>query len=741
MLLSYLPILFLTVSVLVFIFFAIINELNVRNALQANKVTTEYTANMIDSSLKSIDMDSRKMIQNSAELLHFLDSAPDRTLEYEVSNVLSGLMVQYSFIDSVYLYQAKDGKVLDQSTIRPLEEFPDRGFVLESLEKPIAGNWTAPRSKGGERNPDAEAKVISLVRKIPLDSGSLGCIIINVRVSALDKFIDQLIDRKVTQAQIYDAAGRPFFQEEKLEQGMNADTVSDYTGWTYRTGIKGGRLFSFLLQGGVMWVMLGLGAIAFAIGSTFYVTRRSYKPIEAILHRIDRFSSAVKASDLKENKNEFAFIDQAIEKLITNNMAFQEKQQEHMVIRRQQFLQSLLSGDYEADGGMWEPERQHFGLSDGHFIAALLEIDHYVQFALKYNQKDQSLFKFVVSSVASEIAEQRQMRVVVEWIAKNQLVLLLISGSAVDLEHRMLQLSEQIRSWIEEHLEFTVTIGIGTASDDAGDICRSFEAAEEAVGHKVTLGINQIIDAVEVKEKPAGEWFVYLQMIQAAVRHFRLSEPEWTGVFGRLFREMAVHRLPKDDVERLLHYLIFQTERELDGWLPEIVNAWEARTKPELLEVLGKRDTLGELESGFRSAFMQLSELIAELGQSRKHNSLMKEIRDYVAEHFTDPNLSLTLLSDRFQVNPKYLSQLFKEEIGENFSDFVIALRVEFAKRLLRETSDTVQDISAKTGYATAISFNRIFKKVVGVSPGQYRESVQTTGQMEEYGSDAKDGG
>ncbi|MDQ0889035.1 two-component system response regulator YesN [Paenibacillus sp. V4I9] len=725
MLLSYLPILFLTISALIFIFFAMMNELNVRNAIKANKITTEYMANMLDSTLKSIDVDSRKLIQTSVELQQFLDGPPDRMLDFAASNALSGLMVQYSFIDSIYLYRAKDRRVLDQSTLRLIEEFPDRSYVQKALEQPINGSWTSPRSKEGERSTGAGEKVVSLGRNIPLDTGSLGYLVINVRVNSIEKFMDQMVDRKVTEAQLFDAGGKPFFQESKEsseEQGLHAGIVSDYTGWTYRTVIKGGRLFSILFQGGVMWIMLGLGAIVFAIGSMFYVTRRSYKPIEAIIHRINRFSSTVKENELREDKNEFAFIDQAIEKLITNNMEFQEKQQEHLFIRRQQFLQSLLSGDYVADGKTWEQERHHFGLSDGRFIVALLEIDHYVQFGLTYNQKDQSLFKFVVSSVAVEIAQQISQQVIVEWITKNQLVLLLNSGSGNDLEHHLLQLSEQIRAWIESHLDFTVTIGIGTAVEEVAGISRSFEEAAEAVSHKVTLGVNQIIDAVEVKGNTSGEWFLYLQLMQTAVRHLRMGELEWKNDFEQLFSNMVVHRLQKDDVDRLLHYFIFHLERELESWLPEAAKFWKQTVKPELLETLDKNDTLAELEDCFCLTFEQLTDHLLVAGQNRRHNVLMKEIRDYVAEHFTDPNLSLTLLSDLFQVNPKYLSQLFKEEIGENFSDFVITLRINYAKKLLKETNETVQDISEKTGYANAISFSRIFKKMVGISPGQYRE-------------------
>jgi two-component system response regulator YesN len=55
------------------------------------------------------------------------------------------------------------------------------------------------------------------------------------------------------------------------------------------------------------------------------------------------------------------------------------------------------------------------------------------------------------------------------------------------------------------------------------------------------------------------------------------------------------------------------------------------------------------------------------------------------------------MLREKFQISPKYLSQLFKDSIGQNFSDFLIGLRIEHAKKILRETDDTVQDISKRS--------------------------------------------
>uniref|UniRef100_UPI0026C25C1D helix-turn-helix transcriptional regulator n=1 Tax=Paenibacillus sp. FSL H8-0259 TaxID=1920423 RepID=UPI0026C25C1D len=94
----------------------------------------------------------------------------------------------------------------------------------------------------------------------------------------------------------------------------------------------------------------------------------------------------------------------------------------------------------------------------------------------------------------------------------------------------------------------------------------------------------------------------------------------------------------------------------------------------------------------------------------------------YIEENFDNPDLSLKHLSDRFQISGKYASHLFKEEFDMKFVDFLTQLRMQRAEYLLATTSDNLQDIALKLGYTSSITFGWVFKRVVGVTPGDYRK-------------------
>lgn len=78
---------------------------------------------------------------------------------------------------------------------------------------------------------------------------------------------------------------------------------------------------------------------------------------------------------------------------------------------------------------------------------------------------------------------------------------------------------------------------------------------------------------------------------------------------------------------------------------------------------------------------------------------------------------------ERFNMTRSYLSRLFKEKTGSTYIEFLSSLRLEEAKRMLRETEMSIQDILQSVGYHDAASFHRKFKQMTGMTPAAYRDA------------------
>lgn len=111
------------------------------------------------------------------------------------------------------------------------------------------------------------------------------------------------------------------------------------------------------------------------------------------------------------------------------------------------------------------------------------------------------------------------------------------------------------------------------------------------------------------------------------------------------------------------------------------------------------------------------------LFESEAENQLINavQIKQLVEENFTSADFSISYLADNFHVSIAYMSYLFKKEMGENFSDYVWALRLEKARELLLTTDMPIDDVSLAVGYVNASSFRRKFKQATGMTPSQLR--------------------
>lgn len=103
-----------------------------------------------------------------------------------------------------------------------------------------------------------------------------------------------------------------------------------------------------------------------------------------------------------------------------------------------------------------------------------------------------------------------------------------------------------------------------------------------------------------------------------------------------------------------------------------------------------------------------------------KSNDVLEKVIIYINNHLEE-DLTLTRLSEISYLNASYLSRIFKQNYGCNITEYISNVRLEKGKKLLSGTSYKISEISARVGYLTVPSFNRVFKKAIGISPLEYR--------------------
>ena len=96
-------------------------------------------------------------------------------------------------------------------------------------------------------------------------------------------------------------------------------------------------------------------------------------------------------------------------------------------------------------------------------------------------------------------------------------------------------------------------------------------------------------------------------------------------------------------------------------------------------------------------------------------------VLSYLNDHLFDENLSLTALAEYFGVSESVVSRKIRSMTNFNFLDYVNKKRIEHAAILLLSTDISVNDLSKTVGYGSDITFRRLFKKYMGITPSEYR--------------------
>lgn len=127
--------------------------------------------------------------------------------------------------------------------------------------------------------------------------------------------------------------------------------------------------------------------------------------------------------------------------------------------------------------------------------------------------------------------------------------------------------------------------------------------------------------------------------------------------------------------------------------------------------------------------FLQWVEIILikaerELNAQSNHASIVESVRQYVRAHLDDEALNRSRIAAEIHLNPDYLSSVFREKSGQPLSLFIANERIGKAKKLLITTDLPIKEIYIRTGFSDISYFSKQFKHFVGVTPQQYRRSV-----------------
>jgi two-component system response regulator YesN len=460
-------------------------------------------------------------------------------------------------------------------------------------------------------------------------------------------------------------------------------------------------------------LLVNILILLLGIAVSYLLAHRNTAPVKEIISGL----IGISCKDT-ENKGEFSFIKVAISDLMNDNDSLNEAIKTQILILRASAIGRLLRGEFFSEDEL---------NSLIHYVGIDSNSKSYLAVLISFNQsivepgdemefiisKEKSIILQLFSDITNGLIHQYD-------IASNKTAILL-SFLEVDVETCKSAFIGYVRK-LEEDLppEYLngIWFGVGGIYNDFGNISKSFKEAMIAIDCRTWNRKGKIIwysDAV-----PNIKSYYYPDYVENKLIALVKSgnNKESVQLLNEVYtenidkRELSVNQINVlySDIIATIYKILAQTFIEAG-----IRN--EIGRKFENINNLNDYKKIKELENIISS----LSNYINQ--QKKSHNTELKNnILKYVGKHYSDSDLSLTLIGQQFNLSATYLSMFFKEQNGENFLSYLENMRIQNARKLLNETNLSVNEIAAQVGYFSINSFCRSFKKINGVSATKFRQ-------------------
>ncbi|HZG87782.1 AraC family transcriptional regulator [Paenibacillus sp.] len=490
------------------------------------------------------------------------------------------------------------------------------------------------------------------------------------------------------------------------------------TEWTYVSAAPLTAIVSSaVVTSNIILAVSSLGLLA-AVVLSWFASNRMYSPVARMLQVL----TGGTPHELKPHGlDEFQFLEHRWTDLTQESRNLQERLREQVPHLRIGFLQQLLQGHlygYSEEELRERLRKYEWDVAGHSFYLMYIQLTGHDSVSDRFSG-DESLVSFSASNIIDELARERFGQYCVIPFYNLSAGLLISCPADEDTERRLRELGDDMTKAINAILKMRVSITIGRSEGCVKRLSDVFMEVERASNYRQFGNKNQIIDLNEATAEPeSGESKYPFSLEKDIVQALRMGRSQEAGKLTSAF-------LQELQTARGSEYGVQQGMLQLYGSLRHAVleSGFDAG------RWLGGANGFGELsqmrEPGKMLEWMKrhmIEPFVKEL--EARADAEMKRMVDqtvaYIDENYWK-DISLEQCADLAGTTPYTLSKWFKQTTGVNFIDYLTNVRIERAKTLLRESDKKINDIAEAVGYQQSY-FNRIFKKQVGVTPGQYRD-------------------
>lgn len=699
--------------------------LKLQNLYQENEVSLQSVSN------------SLRLVTNNTPIMNVVLSSPNISdNDIKITNdYLKQVMNSYSFVDSIILYDRTNNYTYTTNGNMGADSFFSQRYIYENYDINYWSSYKSPLSEKAILSPtfiysDHEKKIVVPIVFTRVNNEIISnLIIVNVDIStAISEFNSkkltpnsylQIINRQTHQ--IFDENGLSQTISDELYKNiyMENTTVIDYKingkksliifyapsnsilGYTYAAIVPYKDINDATKALNIILTIFTACSICILIFMVFFSAKHIYQPIDNIL--------LLFSGSKKNNNDSIGSIRDSITELIQSNKTLQHEMSTVLPLAQEHYLTNLLNSKNQdindADNNMLYFEHNYF-------CSVVVNInftdEYYESFPdnVQRSYIDNEINTFIISSFRDKFNAY-----VIPTEANSIYVLINLPDDNFQDEIEKIS-SEIINAFERDSTLMQISVQSGGIFEGVSGLKKSHMLALEKANKFFEKANSHFIHLTPQVEE--NNPFVFDIKTENQLFNFLLvgNITDSIELIDKLIEENKSNNISDSNFIQL-YVNLFNT----------VFKVFRTKKIKYDDENIGDIAIISKIismpQNSMHSTLLSFIDYCKSLSADAKFD--FNDIIQYIQNHYTE-DISLDELASRYNLTVSYISKKIKELIGMNFVDYLATLRINDAKEMLVSSSKSINDIYEEVGFNHRNSFERTFKKYVGVSASSYRK-------------------
>jgi|GEM_PF-1601188 len=709
---------------------------NIRNV---QTYSLNSISSVLDSQLTRIAQ-SMQMAMNDEDIIRAsLNPEPQNYIRSKnITSYLSNVFVEnVSLVRQAYYCVWSTQEVYtSRDAVLSLDEF-EKGYILRMIERSDS-NMTVFSVGSKPTYLYTAGETICLIQDFPLEK-RLGTMICVLDVRQLYETFFSNEGGYAEELFIYSEAGRAIFSSHQeyptfmLELPQESDGTihignTEYythTGslvpWNYLYEINPARmtvdnqvLLEYFLPFLALFLLISLVV-------SVYTTLHIYHPVNRLIESVQPDEGTQ-----SQHRNEFEFLQYSYKSIVSQVGQYSETIQMVTPAVLRNLFNNLIMGrenDRKSIGDTLASLNNPFQIEDRYLVVLTRVLQ---PSTARLPETESNVCQLRLAQILMDITMSKsEVSAYLFSDYRGDFVTVLSFKESTSDEHAEMTIHEIRSAFLDQgmHWPYQMLLAVGAERRGLPSLSESYsEALQRIRAEQYRITDTNAVEEQEIEEASFGLNEIEYDFLKRRIRqiHNYLDEEELdeaSAALADLVNEVA-ETVPVGDISNYYQYLI---DSLLERAIPLTPGGDERILGKETIQDKLTDGSLEQTVDFVKSYCGQLLEML-HTHAGKKQNRYISTAKEYIAQNYADSSLAVNSISEYVGIHASYLGRLFRDHLGQHFTSYLNEYRVGIAMQMLKATNQSVSEIGFKTGFNSAQSFIRVFKKHTGMTPGQYRE-------------------